>query len=44
MIINQIIFHFCKHTELFFLTEGITGVILFVIGSTVGNAIAMGLS
>lgn len=43
IIIDQIIY-LCKYARLFLSTEVTTCVILFVVGSTVGNAIAMGLS
>ena len=42
MIIDQIIFYFCKYAKLFLSIEVITCVSLFVVGLTVGHAIAVG--
>lgn len=42
MIIDQIIFLFCKYARLSLSTEVTTCVILFVVGLTVGHAIAAG--
>jgi hypothetical protein len=44
MMIKQIVLYARKHAKLFLSTEVITCVILFVVGSTVGHAIAVGMS